>query len=187
MGLPLGLLGLGGFRLGLRADLAQAGERLGHSRDLDRRIFCGRRRRLHEVQPLHAAGLRAAGDLRRGGARRAGDLGAQAAARGSARLTGLPWYRRDLFASRLAQRATAHLECKWWGFVTGALALAIFAATAFNALALTNIYSQPNTRVQASEWIYDHVPAGSVLTNEIWDDPLPIRRPRRARRSMASR
>src|SRR5262249_56349007 len=40
--------------------------------------------------------------------------------------------------------------------------------------ALTNICRQPNTRVQASEWIYDHVPAGSALTNEIWDDPLPI-------------
>ena len=43
--------------------------------------------------------------------------------------------------------------------------------------ALLNIYSQPNTRVQASVWIYDHVPAGSVLTNEVWDDPLPIQPP----------
>jgi len=41
-------------------------------------------------------------------------------------------------------------------------------------LAFFSIYSRPYSRIQASEWIYDHLPAGSNLTNEHWDDALPI-------------
>ncbi|HEX6820375.1 MAG TPA: DUF2298 domain-containing protein [Ktedonobacterales bacterium] len=63
---------------------------------------------------------------------------------------------------------------RWWIVVCAALALTVFATTLVSALALTNIYSAPNTRVQASEWMYDHIPAGSVVTSEIWDDGLPI-------------
>ncbi len=58
-----------------------------------------------------------------------------------------------------------------------ALALVVLACTAFEALALDNIYSAPNSRVQASEWLYDHLPAGSTVTYEVWDDPLPIQVP----------
>ena len=68
-----------------------------------------------------------------------------------------------------------------------ALALGVCWPPAFTTLALINIYSQPNTRVQASGWIYDHVPAGSVLTNEIWDDPLPIGAPAGAHRCSGHR
>lgn len=40
--------------------------------------------------------------------------------------------------------------------------------------AFLSIYSRPHVRVQASEWIYSHIPKGSLLTFEEWDDPLPL-------------
>ena len=50
----------------------------------------------------------------------------------------------------------------------------VLLGTMFQGLALLNVYSQPNTRIQASQWIYNHVKPGSVLTYEQWDDPLPV-------------
>ncbi len=50
----------------------------------------------------------------------------------------------------------------------------VLIGTIFQGLALLNVYSVPNTRVQASQWIYSHVKPGSVLTFEQWDDPLPV-------------
>jgi YYY domain-containing protein len=173
MGLPLGLLGLGGFVWAC----AQVWRKLesdwailviwiaGYFAVVGGAYMKFSRYMLPVFAPLAICGAAALGALATWGLKRLREARAN---------DGLSWHRRDLFASRWAQRATAIWSPRWWVFVTGALALAIFAATAFNALALTNIYSQPNTRVQASEWIYDHVPAGSVLTNEIWDDPLPI-------------
>ncbi|GAC1657703.1 MAG: hypothetical protein NVS4B7_03590 [Ktedonobacteraceae bacterium] len=52
--------------------------------------------------------------------------------------------------------------------------LLVLLGTMFQGLALLNVYSSPNTRVQASLWIYSHIPAGSTLTYEQWDDPLPV-------------
>ena len=42
------------------------------------------------------------------------------------------------------------------------------------AAGFLSIYLQPHTRVEASRWIYDHVPKGSVLACEHWDDWLPL-------------
>jgi hypothetical protein len=50
----------------------------------------------------------------------------------------------------------------------------VLAGTMFQGLALLNVYSVPNTRVQASLWIYSHIKPGSVLTYEQWDDALPV-------------
>jgi hypothetical protein len=50
----------------------------------------------------------------------------------------------------------------------------ILAGTIFQGLALLNVYSQPDTRIQASLWIYSHIKPGSVLTYEQWDDALPV-------------
>ncbi|MBP9798370.1 glycosyltransferase family 39 protein, partial [Candidatus Woesebacteria bacterium] len=44
-------------------------------------------------------------------------------------------------------------------------------------LAFMGVYRQPQTRVQASEWIYDTVPEGSVLLIEHWDDSMPLNFP----------
>jgi hypothetical protein len=49
----------------------------------------------------------------------------------------------------------------------------VLAGTMFQGLALLNVYSQPNTRIQASRWIFSHLKPGSVLTYEQWDDALP--------------
>lgn len=50
----------------------------------------------------------------------------------------------------------------------------VLGGTIFQGIALLNVYSQPNTRVQASRWIYENIPSGSVITYEQWDDPLPV-------------
>ena len=50
----------------------------------------------------------------------------------------------------------------------------VLGGTMFQGLALLNVYSVPNTRIQASEWMYSHIKPGSVITYEQWDDPLPV-------------
>ena len=84
---------------------------------------------------------------------------------------------RDPFALPLARNATALWGVRWWRGVCLAIALGVLLASTFATVALLNIYSQPNTRVQASVWIYEHVRPGALLTNEVWDDPLPILAP----------
>jgi len=37
-----------------------------------------------------------------------------------------------------------------------------------------SIYTKPISRVTASEWIYQHIPANSVILTESWDDALPL-------------
>lgn len=41
-------------------------------------------------------------------------------------------------------------------------------------LMFLSVYSRPHTRVTASQWICDRVPAGSTLATEHWDDGLPL-------------
>lgn len=55
----------------------------------------------------------------------------------------------------------------------GAIVL-VLGGTMFQGLALLNVYSVPNTRIQASLWMYQHLAPRSVLTYEQWDDPLPV-------------
>jgi hypothetical protein len=49
----------------------------------------------------------------------------------------------------------------------------VLVGTLFQGLALLNVYSTPNTRIQASIWMYSHLRAGTVITYEQWDDALP--------------
>lgn len=41
-------------------------------------------------------------------------------------------------------------------------------------VAFLRIYSTPHTRIAASHWINQNIPAGSVLAVEHWDDTLPL-------------
>jgi hypothetical protein len=54
---------------------------------------------------------------------------------------------------------------------------AIFFVAALSllyALAYVRIYAEPHSWVIASEWIYEHVPAGGTLAVEEWDIALPL-------------
>ncbi len=76
--------------------------------------------------------------------------------------------REDSKASRV-QRSASVLRI----LSISALVL-VLGGTLFQGLALLNVYSQPNTRIQASRWIYRNLPSHAVLTYEQWDDALPI-------------
>lgn len=41
-------------------------------------------------------------------------------------------------------------------------------------LAFVSIYMRDNTRIRATEWINQYIPAGSVIAVEHWDDRVPI-------------
>lgn len=57
----------------------------------------------------------------------------------------------------------------------GALLIAFcIIATYSYALSFSSIYSTKQTRVKASEWIYQHIPKKSVILTEHWDEGLPI-------------
>ena len=50
----------------------------------------------------------------------------------------------------------------------------VVAGTFLYAWAYNSIYDRPNTRLAASRWMQQNIPAGSTRANEHWDDWLPI-------------
>ena len=61
-----------------------------------------------------------------------------------------------------------------WRILGRVLAGATLFGSALYTVAFLHIYASPHPWVQATEWICEHVPAGSVLMIEHWDQPLPI-------------
>jgi hypothetical protein len=50
----------------------------------------------------------------------------------------------------------------------------LVATTALYAVAFTHVYTEPNSRLAATDWLNEHVPSGATIANEHWDDPLPV-------------
>ncbi len=72
--------------------------------------------------------------------------------------------------------------------IWGLLILFLFSGGIFlYALGFTSIYRRPHSRIQASQWIYQHLPAESTLAVEHWDDPLPVYSPQLQARARSYR
>lgn len=54
------------------------------------------------------------------------------------------------------------------------LIILILIFNIFYTLAFLSIYSRPNSRIQATKWINENIPVNNVLSNEYWDDTLPL-------------
>lgn len=53
----------------------------------------------------------------------------------------------------------------------------LFLLAFFWSFSYLSIYSQPHSRIQASNWIYNTAPETAVLSSEHWDDGLPLNLP----------
>ena len=60
-------------------------------------------------------------------------------------------------------------------FVAALIAVITIGGTLIYGLGFTTIYTRPVTRVAASRWMFENIPPGTVIGNEHWDDPLPLR------------
>lgn len=55
-----------------------------------------------------------------------------------------------------------------------AIGAAVLTLTALYGLSYQHIYSQPLTRVQASCWLFTHVPAGTPIAQDSFDEGMPV-------------
>ncbi len=81
-----------------------------------------------------------------------------------------------LFAAWLVVRTWdwARRRSRGLRVAAGALGSAVLLGTLLWALAFIQIYREPITRVQATEWIYENIAPGSTIATEHYDDPLPF-------------
>ena len=54
------------------------------------------------------------------------------------------------------------------------LTIALLLSIAIWPLMFISVYIKDHSRIQASAWIYQHIPSGSTILSEHWDDPLPV-------------
>ncbi len=55
-----------------------------------------------------------------------------------------------------------------------ALPALVVLGTVLAGVAFSAVYRRPHTRVEASRWIYEHVPAPARFSSESWDDAIPL-------------
>ncbi len=60
------------------------------------------------------------------------------------------------------------------GVVGRALAPLVIAGTLAAAAAFMSTYTQAHTVVRASEWVYKHIPSGSKILSQDWDEGFPF-------------
>jgi YYY domain-containing protein len=65
--------------------------------------------------------------------------------------------------------STLHLS----SFILYLVSGIVIISSIFYSLAFVSIYSRLHTWLEASRWIYAHVPDGSTIATEHWDDDLP--------------
>ena len=63
---------------------------------------------------------------------------------------------------------------KKWKLLGSLMISVSILLTVLWAIAFFSIYTREQTRISASEWIYQHVPPGSTIYGEHWDEGLPI-------------
>lgn len=61
-----------------------------------------------------------------------------------------------------------------WRRVGRLIVFVLLLLSALWGLAFFSIYTREQTRISASAWIYEHVPDGSLVLREHWDDGLPL-------------
>ncbi len=62
-----------------------------------------------------------------------------------------------------------------WKTVASGTAVGLVLLGTFSwSAAFESIYSRPNSRIAASAWIYKNIPGGSKISDEYWDDALPL-------------
>ncbi len=80
-----------------------------------------------------------------------------------------------MFAWLWARRRRPVLGVRGVGALLTAAALAgVLTAALLWTLAFVQIYGRDHARVEASRFIYQHVPAGAAIAVEHWDDALPL-------------
>lgn len=84
-----------------------------------------------------------------------------------------------LFALKFYKRLLPYFNYQFqilnFKFQIGLLVILVFICSILVwPLSFIQIYTQPNTRNLASQWIYKNIPQGAKIAREHWDDGLPI-------------
>jgi len=79
-----------------------------------------------------------------------------------------------LFAARFLCFLVRRARPGWAVVLAKAVLVTVLGATGLYALAFMNVYTQQHPWVEMTEWICEAIPAGAVLTEEHWDDSLPL-------------